>query len=432
MPVVSDHRAILGYLDNPAFRWNATQDLGFPAFVSYRFLQPADLPSASEVAYSVGSVQSMSAAQQQAVRNALQIFENKSGLKFVETTGDAMIEMHNVTGSNWGGWAYYPYVTDYSTSSDTLVLDVTYGDKLTGFGFDVVIHEIGHAVGLSHPHDGGYTLTPSLDTASNTIMSYNDGFSPQLNLSRLDVVALTEIYGAPVDTSDWVYGFVNSVFEVAAGNGDDKILGVLGDNKLKGGKGADTLIGRSDDDVLNGGKGKDLLIGALGKDFLRGGDGNDALYSADPGSSTSDGEGDKLFGGAGHDVLVAASGSDLLKGGLGRDRMEGGNGSDKLVGGKASDRLTGGFGFDTFVFFARTDGDRDFVTDFTYSQDSLDIRQIDFTRDDIVLKETANGTDIMLKINYGEEMPFRIRLLDTDLFEMQRYFDSYHVFEEIA
>jgi hypothetical protein len=432
MPVVSDYRAILGYYENEAQRWNATQDLGFPAFVTYSFLQPSDLPSLSEIAFSSTSVRSMSAAQQQAVRDSLQLFENKSGLTFVETTGPAMIEMHTVTGSNWGGWAYLPYVTDYSTSSDTLVLDVTFGDLLSGFGFDIITHEIGHAVGLAHPHEGPYTLTPSLDRTSNTIMSYNDGFSPQLNLSPMDVQALTEIYGGPVDTSDWRYGFQGSTFEVAAGSGDDKILGVLGQNKLKGGKGDDTIIGREDNDILNGGNGKDLLIGGRGSDFLRGGNGNDRMYAIDEKNSFYDGGQHKLLGGKGHDMMVGGDGSDFLKGELGRDTMIGDSGNDTFVGGKDSDLLTGGFGADTFIFFAATDGEKDTITDFLYFQDKIDIRQITYTRDDIVLKEADNGRDIMLKIDYGEDMPFRIRFEDVTKSELERYFDSYHIFDVIG
>ena len=45
-----------------------------------------------------------------------------------------------------------------------------------GYSFRSSIHEIGHAIGLSHPFDGssftGNTLSSSLDVMRNTVMSY--------------------------------------------------------------------------------------------------------------------------------------------------------------------------------------------------------------------------------------------------------------------
>jgi serralysin len=93
-----------------------------------------------------------------------------------------------------------------------------------GYGFSTIIHEVGHGLGLAHPHDEGGTssiMTGVTGTSSNysygtyglnqgiyTIMSYNDGWQSQLGPSRytlyghqgtpmaLDIAVLQAIYGA--------------------------------------------------------------------------------------------------------------------------------------------------------------------------------------------------------------------------------------------
>lgn len=429
MPTVYDHRAILGYLERDAYRWNAMQDLGFPVFVSYTFLDHHELPTASSMPYYASTVQSMSYAQRGAMRNAFLEFENTAGMVFVETTGDAMIESIAVTGSSYGGWAEYPYVDDTSGSTSQLVIDVSDGDQTIGFGFEILLHEIGHAVGLSHPHDGTYTLGAHLDTTTQTIMSYNWASYPVTNLAPLDVTALREIYGGPVNLTGWTYGFNGSVFEVRATSGDDRIAGVITDNKLLGGAGNDIIIGREGDDIINGGNGRDILIGGEGADIIRGGNGNDKIYSGGEGTGYFyDPFDHKIAGGRGNDLIYAQSGDDFIKGELGNDRIFSGSGSDMIVGGKGADRITTGYGRDTIVFFPKTDGDRDVVTDFTYYSDSLDFRVYDVTRDDINLRETDDGRDTMLKIDIGEDLPFRVLFLNVTEANLERYFDSYHDF----
>ena len=64
-------------------------------------------------------------------------------------------------------------LTNYGSSSSTIS---KMGLGSEGYSFRSSIHEIGHAIGLSHPFDGtsftGNTLSTSLDVMRNTVMSY--------------------------------------------------------------------------------------------------------------------------------------------------------------------------------------------------------------------------------------------------------------------
>lgn len=61
-------------------------------------------------------------------------------------------------------------------------------------GYETVLHEILHALGMSHPKTNGYTR----DT---TIMSYNHGENNDFHLRPFDVATLQSIYGKPQSTN---------------------------------------------------------------------------------------------------------------------------------------------------------------------------------------------------------------------------------------
>lgn len=429
MAVVSDYTSILAYLDAEERRWNATEDLGFPVFVSYSFYDTPDLPDVGDLAYTATGVQVMSEAQKAAVRSAMTQFEAVAGITFVETTGEAMINAHTVTGSNYGGWAYYPYVNNQSSSTGDYVIDVTHGDKLYGNDIGILLHEVGHAVGLSHTHDGDLTLVSRLDNFSQTVMSYNFAATPTDDLGPLDVQALQDIYGTAANMNGWNYGFANGVFEVSASARDDRIMGVEGPNVLKGRNGDDLIVGRDGDDKLYGGNGDDTLLGMDGADELYGGKGNDLLVSrvqddfnyADPGSHL-------LVGGAGDDVLLGGDGEDLMLGGGGNDRLKGGYGNDTLTGGRGSDVLFGDGGADVFSFNPATDRHRDKVRDFTYYSDTLDFDATELVRDDFTAQSSGGGAHTVLTINDGEGIDFDILFKNTVTADLNSYLDFYHDF----
>ena len=73
-----------------------------------------------------------------------------------------------------------------------------------------------------------------------------------------------------------------------------------GDDKIRGLGGSDDIFHGSGDDVIYAGPGNDNVFPDEGKDVIYGGDGNDMLASND-----GDGQGDKLYCGAGRDRYFA-------------------------------------------------------------------------------------------------------------------------------
>jgi Ca2+-binding RTX toxin-like protein len=429
MPIVNDYTAILGYLDGANRRWNATEDTGFPVFVNYTFLETPELPDVADVAYESDAVYSFSETQRDDFRSALAEFEAVSGVIFVETSGDAMLEIYAVDGSAWGGWANYPSVFETSSNTSSIVIDIADPVQFPDAGISrfVALHEVGHALGLSHPHEGGLTLNPALDVRDNTVMTYNGGnFS---GLGPFDVAAVQDIYGAPVDTSGWSIGYVGTRFQVKSGSGDDRIWGVEGRNKLIAKAGDDIVIGRDGNDIIKGGAGSDILSGAAGFDRIFGGAGDDQIYSMIEDAIYSDRLADELFGQGGNDTIQAWAFGSLMDGGKGRDRLIS-ELSATMIGGEGKDVLEGGFSSDTFVFDVISAPERDTVINFRYSSDSIEFREAaPASESDVSYLALAGTTDTLLKVDTGGSEDFRILFKDTTVNDLQLYFAFYHDFD---
>ncbi len=134
---------------------------------------------------------------------------------------------------------------------------------------------------------------------------------------------------------------------VAGGIGNDLLGGADGADSILGGQGADRIFGAAGNDTLAGEAGDDTIAGGSGNDLATGGDGNDQLFGN---------EGDDLMGGGlGNDILSGGLGNDRLFGSAGLDSLAGDAGNDSLTGGDGNDRLAGGDGRDTVVGDAGAD-----------------------------------------------------------------------------
>ena len=129
--------------------------------------------------------------------------------------------------------------------------------------------------------------------------------------------------GAGLDTADYSGAGAAVSVDLSAGSasgaatGTDvlvaikNVFGSAFDDSLIGNTDANTLWGYLGNDTLDGGDGNDLLLGGPGNDFLAGQGGNDSLFGDDSDDTLTGGDGDDtLDGGNGHDSLAGGAGND--------------------------------------------------------------------------------------------------------------------------
>jgi serralysin len=273
-----------------------------------------------------------------------------------------------------------------------------------GDGFNTVLHEIGHGLGLAHPHDGGTgsdattfpgvrdpfsTGTHGLNQGVWTVMSYNTGwdqtsyglsYGAQGGLGAFDVAALQALYGQNLSTA----------------SGDD-VYELPTRSPAHGKEGWSCIWDAGGADTISAARGASSVTIDLRAATLRKGDpdaggfisreigvaggftiANGVLIENATGGSRSD----TLIGNWIANTLKGNGGSDVLNGGGGADILNGGGGNDKLYGGSGNDSLTGSAGKDIFVFNTRaaagTNVDR--ILDFKVADDSIWLDNNVFTK----------------------------------------------------
>jgi len=132
------------------------------------------------------------------------------------------------------------------------------------------------------------------------------------------------------------------------------LVGLGGNDTLRGGDGDDAICGYDGNDVVMGGLGNDILRGGSGCDHLNGGPGRDTLDGG-PGNDSGPGAGcnDAGIGGDQYGGLWGQEGDDVIRGGRGRDYLSGGHneidaegnvvdaGNDDCDGGPGIDEVEG-------------------------------------------------------------------------------------------
>lgn len=230
-----------------------------------------DITSGNEVDHDTGAQVTGQVAftleQQIATRSAFAYLQQLTGIQFVETARgtDAQIHLtnrdiegHNTTGlCSWSGPYSYigQEVVGYKPNAYVYLDHVEWGGQNYnlapgGEGYQTLIHELGHALGLKHPFEGDIHLPASQDNTSYTLLSYTDVGGPYSTFSPYDIAAL-----------NWLYG-------------GDGLGGALGINSVAGGRyftgttGADNITATAADDRIVSLGGNDIIDGGAGNDTV--------------------------------------------------------------------------------------------------------------------------------------------------------------------
>jgi Ca2+-binding RTX toxin-like protein len=379
-------------------RWDS---FGEPVTLTFGFLTSA---TAGATTYGSTDFQPMTPAEEELVRAALEKWSDVSRITFVEQADALAADIRFGTNEQpaSSGYAYYPTHGDVYIDGDYVLMNV-------------LLHEIGHALGLKHPGNYGGGTGPFLpvdeDTEENTVMSYN-GFGAT-DIGVFDVAAIQYLYGVNPDARGGSQTYLLSSDEhlIWDGGGTDTVsasgiataahidlndgrwswIGAqdsslfdpgqyfIGYNtrieRATGGSGADTLIGNEFANVLNGGGGSDTLRGGAGNDTYVVNNAGDVVIEGASGGKDQIQAGVTLAGLAANvenlkltgNSDLGATGNELanvVTGNSGKNALNGLGGNDTLNGGLGRDTLTGGAGADKFDFSAALNANVDRIAGF--------------------------------------------------------------------
>jgi serralysin len=304
-------------------------------------------------------------------------------------------------------WSLGVNPSSYPTVEGDIVYDYdqAFGNwpDMGQYGFYILLHEIGHSVGLKHSHDDGGNGRPTFeqlgmgqyDNTLFTVMSYNlaSGSAYAGNPTTpmpLDILAIQHIYGANMsyrtgnDTyflkddgqlkTIWDAGGIDTFNASGLRNGafidlreaslnlqgdysgtmiafdttienaigsyySDIIVGNAVRNWMVGNSGDDYMVAFDGNDLVYGNQGHDMMYGNIGDDIMYGGRDYDTMYGGQ--------HADIVYGNFQNDVIYGNFQDDVLYGGQDEDMLYGGQDQDVLYGNKGNDILYGNKGNDT-------------------------------------------------------------------------------------
>ncbi len=315
----------------------------------------------------VTSRSSFSPAQAEAISTALIKWSNVTSINFSEvketdnsfgTLRFGLSDNIDALVSNSSAFAFFPSNIE---SGGDIWLNANTKDILDGkfintfsessfqegsFSYSILVHEIGHALGLKHPFETSSrnfdTLNDDDNVINNTIMSYAVSLDADVvGLTAYpttpmieDIRAIQHLYGTnkSFNSGDTSYFFDDSTtyFQTIWDSGGTDTITYSGNQPLElslnsaGGSFIGKRVkGYSENGTylteikniyiadfvtienVSGGSGNDLIKGNSTSNFLVGGKGNDSLYGHGANDVFEGGEGnDFIYGGEGVDILL--------------------------------------------------------------------------------------------------------------------------------
>lgn len=314
------------------------------------------------------------AYEKQQVMLALEEFERILGIDYQITTdaSQATFRLLKTESEDYGAY-FFPRDPVYGVEQGVGVFNVLSGGwdadqqqslERGGYSFSVILHEFGHAHGLSHPHDGGGgseimlgVSAPSgslgiydLNQGVYSVMSYNDGWQTHpdggqpLTFAGLD-------NGWPATLSAFDIAVLQQRYGVTArATGNDVYL--LADTVNGANYQAIWDSGGTDEIRYNGSRAAQIDLTAATLDYSPTGGGIVSFVRNAPGTLFANQiRGgftianavviENATGGSGNDVLIGNDAANILTGNGGDDTLQGRGGKDVL---------NGGAGFDTASF----------------------------------------------------------------------------------
>ncbi|MDA8853323.1 putative Ig domain-containing protein [Amylibacter sp.] len=336
-------------------------------------------------------------AEETSMMGMLSNVTNFANISFQKTEIQAGADIRFAHANLGGGLLGYMYPQNYNSNEGLGVLtnNTSYWNdtsmQVGGFMYGVVVHEIGHGLGLAHPHDtGGGSLVMEgvsysgdkgdygqMNQSVYTVMSYNEGFAAHPlglpsnygsgymgSFAALDIAVLQNYYGANTsyNNGSTTYNLGSRDYYEAIWDG-----------------------GGTDEITMNGSSNAVIDLRAATLDYEVGGAGF-VSYNANAKGGFTIANGvviENAKGSGGTDTIIGNDTNNIIYGGSGAG---------------IKDTLTGNRGIDTFVCIAADASTgastTDRITDFT---DGIDLIGLDngLSIADLTFSQNGNAAQIV-------------------------------------